>query len=88
MHQLQQIEPGVADDGRNDGAAAQIHDAPERAKNAGRDCGIRALNQMAGPERGARDDDADHTAAKRLLEAAQQERALNFLTHSAGDDVV
>ena len=74
----------MADDRRDARSPPQVDDPPEGAEQAGGEHRVRALQQVARPERRARDQHADHGPAEPDLEAVEQKRALHFFTHAAG----
>ena len=86
LNDLQEVEARVADNGSDDRAPPQVHEAPERAQHARGDGCIHTLQQMTGSECQARDDHTHRRAAQPLFEATQQECALQFLAHAASDD--
>ena len=70
---LQQIETRVADHWGDARPAAQVHDAPEGAEQAGCDRRIQALNQMSRPERRAGHDHTGRAAAQPHVEPVADE---------------
>jgi hypothetical protein len=76
----------VAHDRGERAAARQVHRAPDRAERAGDDGGIEALQRVAHPEAEAGDEQPHPRLAEIAAKAVQQERALQFLAHAAGDD--
>src|SRR5207244_3793527 len=78
LRELEQVEPRMAHDRRDDRASPQVDDAPERAEQPGGHRRIGALNEMTDAERGARHDNADGAAAKPPLESPQEKRPLNL----------
>ena len=75
----------MADHGRDDAAAGVVDASPQRAERAGGDgCGV-ALLDVSQPEDHAVDRDADQAAAEILIEAADDEAALHFFAHAAGE---
>src|SRR5580765_3092035 len=77
----------MADDRRHTRSPPQINEPPEKTQQAGRDPGVDALQiKMTGAERDARDDESHRPAAEPHVEPMQQERALDFLAHAAGDE--
>ena len=62
-----------------------VDDAPRGAERAGRDGGRVALFDVAEPEDHAVDHDADQAAAEVLIEAPDDEAALDFFADAAGE---
>ena len=83
---LDQVERGVADHRRDDAAARQVDDAPEHAEQRRDDHHAPALDVVAEAEQEAEAEHPDQRAAEALLEAVQDERALDLLAHAAGED--
>ena len=61
---LRGVEPGVADDGRDDAAPLQVDQPPERAEQGRRHGDVAPLDEMAEAERDAREDEPDLPAAE------------------------
>ncbi len=83
LDDLREVETGMADHRRDDAAAAEVDEAPDRAEGGGGDRGVVALLVMAEAEKRAVDDDSDQTAAEILPEAMDDEAALDLFANAA-----
>src|SRR3954471_4774625 len=85
LHYLKQVEPGVADHRGGNRSADQVDLSPECAEQRRGQRHVASLFEMAEAEQRAEHDNADASPAEELLEAVQDEAALDFLAHTAGD---
>src|SRR5206468_10183628 len=84
LHYLEQIEPGVTEDGGYGRTAAEIHDSPAGTEKAGGDRGVRPLRvEVTCAKSHARHDEPYRGAAQPRLEPMQQKCTLQLLAHAA-----
>src|ERR1051325_10865844 len=75
----------MTDRGRDDAAPQYIDISPEQSKHRGRDHGIPSLQAVAGPEHETVHDDSQPCTAQVLVEAMDDEGALDLFAKPTGD---